>query len=45
VEVDLVLELDDGAGHGIFERRPAQVIFGDRAGDIDPVLVEMTHGL
>ena len=39
-----VLELDDGAGHGVLEGRSAEVVLGDRAGDVDPVLVEGAHG-
>ena len=40
-----VLELDDGAGHGVFEGRSAEVVLGDRTGDVDPVLVEGAHRL
>ena len=40
-----VLELDDGAGHGVLERAAAEVVLGDRTGDVHPVLVEVAHGL
>ena len=40
-----VLELDDGAGHGVLERRAAEVVLGDGPGDVDPVLVEGAHRL
>ena len=40
-----VLELDDGAGHGVFEGASAKVVLGDGAGDVHPVLVEVAHGL
>ena len=40
-----VLELDDGAGHGVFEGAATEVVLGDGAGDVDPVLVEGAHGL
>src|SRR5664280_1135220 len=39
-----VLELDDGSGHGVLEGRTAEIVLGDRAGDVDPVLVEGAHG-
>ena len=39
-----VLELDDGAGHGVFERRPLEVVLGHGPGDVHPVLVEGAHG-
>ena len=35
-----VLELDDGAGHGVLEGGTAEVVLGDGTGDVDPVLVE-----
>ena len=40
-----VLELDDGSGHGVLEGRPTEVVFGDRTGVVDTVLVEAAHGL
>ncbi len=40
-----VLELDDGAGHGVLEGGAAEVVLGHRTGDVDPVLVEGAHGL
>ena len=39
-----VLELDDGAGHGVLEGGAAEVVLGDGTGDVDPVLVEGAHG-
>ena len=40
-----VLELDDGAGDGVLEGGAAEVVLGDRAGGVHPVLVEGAHGL
>ena len=40
-----VFELDNRAGHRIFERRAGEVVLGDRAGNVDPVFVKVTHRL
>ena len=39
-----VLELDDGSGHGILEGCAAEVVLGDRNGEVDTVLIEAAHG-
>ena len=38
-----VVELDDGPGHRVLERRPAEVVLGDRTGCVHTVLVEAPH--
>ena len=38
-----IVELDDGVGHHVFERRSTEVVFGDGAGDVIPLRIEGPH--